>query len=588
MKKTQRPVTFNHNPLLEKGLPAWRSRAVLLALLACSGALVGRALYLQGVNDEFLQAQGESRYARVIDVPATRGRIMDRNGDVLAVSTPVRSIWAIPSDVHLSPAEARQLAGLLEMDVGELNSRLGAERDFAYLKRQVPPDVADRVAALKLAGIHQQQEYRRYYPGGEVTAHMLGFTGVDDHGLEGIELAFDKRLTGVPGSRRVIKDRRGQIVEDVGSIRPPRDGADVMLAMDSKIQFLAYSALRQSMQANKAKAGAAVVLDARTGEILALVNAPTYNPNNRADLSGAQLRNRAFTDTYEPGSTMKPFIAALAIERGHVRPDSLIDTAPGYLTIGTATIHDSHRHGVLSLAQVIEKSSNIGIAKIALNLAPQDMGQLFHTLGFGTPPGLGFPGEAAGRVRPVKSWRPIEQATMSYGHGISVSLIQMARAYLVFAHDGELLPLALTRLDGAPRPGKRVFQPETVRELRAMLEMVVSAEGTAPEARIPGYRVAGKTGTAYKLVGGRYTNKYLASFMGFAPASNPRLVVAVMIDEPSAGRHYGGTVAGPVFAQIMEGALRQLGVAPDAPLEPLQLARKPAGGAVAPSAEEAM
>jgi cell division protein FtsI (penicillin-binding protein 3) len=572
--KKRRPLTFNHNPLLKDGLPEWRPRLVMLGLLGCSFALVGRAVYLQGFDHEFLQAKGESRYERAIEVPATRGRVTDRNGDMLAVSTPVRSIWAIPTDARLLPADARKLAHLLEIDVAELNQRLNAGRDFVYLKRQVSPEIAGTIAALKLPGIHEQPEYRRYYPGGEVMAHVLGFTGVDDKGQEGVELAFDRRLTGKPGARRVIRDRRGEIVEDVEAIRPPHDGQDTVLAMDAKIQYLAYSALGQAIRTHKAKAGAAVVLDARTGELLALVNAPTYNPNNRSKLSGAQLRNRVFTDTYEPGSTMKPFVVGLALERGKVRPDTIIDTAPGQITIGRRTISDAHRHGALTVAEVIQKSSNVGTVKMAMNFAPDEMWRLFNDLGFGAPLNLGFPGEAGGKLRPPRTWKPIEQATMSFGHGISVSLIQMAHAYLAFARDGELLPLSLTRLDTPPTVGKRIFSVETARQMRHMLELAAAPGGTAPLAQIPGYRVAGKTGTAHKLEDGRYANKYVSSFVGFAPASNPRLVVAVMIDEPSAGQYYGGIVAAPVFAQIAEGSLRALGVTPDAPLVPLQVARK--------------
>lgn len=581
----RRPVTFNHNPLLEKGLPAWRPRLVLLVLLGCSLLLVGRAAYLQGFNNEFLQAEGKSRYSRVIPVPATRGRITDRNGDVLAVSTPVRSVWAIPSDAVFAPAETRQLAGLLEMEVEELNSRLHSERDFVYLRRQLPPEVARRVAELGLPGIHQQQEYRRYYPAGDVTAHMLGFTSVDDAGQEGVELAFNAGLKGQPGSRRVIRDRRGQIIEDVESIRPPRDGEDVVLAMDKQIQFLAYSALRDAMQTHRAKAGSVVVIDARSGEILALVNAPTFNPNNRSKLTGAQLRNRVLTDVFEPGSTMKPFIAALALDHGKVRPDTVIDTDAGRITIGRATITDVRRHAGLTVAGVITKSSNVGTVRMALQFAPDEMWHMFDQLGFGMPLELGFPGEAGGRLRPAKSWRPIEQATMSYGHGISSTLIQMARAYTVFARDGELIPLSLTRVDVPPVPIRRVFSADTARTLREMLESAAGPDGTAPRAHVPGYRVAGKTGTAHKLEGGRYTNKYISSFVGFAPASNPRLIVAVMIDEPSAGQHYGGAVAAPVFAKVTEGALRALGVAPDAPLTPLHfagMADKPAPVAKGP------
>ncbi|HJV25129.1 MAG TPA: penicillin-binding protein 2 [Aromatoleum sp.] len=570
----RRPVTFNHNPLLKNGLPGWRVRVVMLGLMCGSLALTGRAAYLQGVNNDFLQAKGESRYARVIEAPATRGRVTDRNGDMLAVSTPVRSIWAIPSDAQLSPADMRKLAALLEIDVQELDRRLGSGREFVYLKRQLSPELAQQIADLKLPGIHQQQEFRRYYPGGEVMAHVLGFTGVDDKGQEGVELAFENSLAGKPGVRRVIRDRRGQVVDDVEWVRSPRDGEDLALSVDSKIQYIAYSALRQAMTTHKAKAGASVVLDARTGEILALVNAPTYNPNNRTDLSGAQLRNRVFTDTFEPGSTMKPFTIALALERGKVRPGSMVDTGAGRITIGKATISDSHHNGMLSVAQVIQKSSNVGTVKIAMNFQPEEMWRNFDALGFGKPLSLGFPGEAGGRLRPAHTWKPVEQATMSFGHGISVSLIQLAHAYLVFARDGEMVPLSLRKLDGPPAGGKRVFSSETVHEMRAMLEMVVSPGGTAPRAQISGYRVAGKTGTAHKLEGGHYANKYVSSFVGMVPASDPRIIVAVMIDEPSAGQYYGGTVAAPVFAQIAEGALRTLGVPPDAPLVPLQLAQK--------------
>lgn len=565
-------VTFNHNPLLEKGLPAWRPRLVLIGLLLGSITLVSRAAYLQGFNDDFLKAKGESRYARVIDIPATRGRITDRNGDIMAVSTPVSSIWAIPPDVRLSPSDTRQLAGLLEMEVDEVSRRLATQGDFVYLKRQLSPDIARRIAELKLPGIHQQREYRRYYPSGEVMAHVLGFTGVDDKGQEGVELAFEADLAGQSGSRRVIRDRRGQIVEDAGSIRAPRDGQDVALSIDVKLQYLAHTALQHAIELHKAKAGAIVVLDVRTGEVLALVNAPTFNPNNRANLSGAQLRNRVLTDIYEPGSTMKPFIAALALERGVVNPQTVINTDPGRITIGRATISDVKRHGPLTVAQVIQKSSNVGTVKMAQHFAPEEMWRMFDSLGFGAPLKLGFPGEAGGRLRAAKTWKPIEQATMSFGHGISASLMQMAHAYLAFARDGELLPVSLTRVSEAPSGAKRVFSVETARKMREILELATGPGGTAPKAQVQGYRVAGKTGTAHKLEGGRYTNKYISSFVGFAPVSDPRIVVAVMIDEPTAGKHYGGTVAAPIFARVTEGALRALGVAPDAPLVPLQVA----------------
>ncbi|MDD5174986.1 MAG: penicillin-binding protein 2 [Sterolibacterium sp.] len=565
-------MKFVHSPLLSQPLPAWRARLVLLGLLTGFLTLACWSLYLQGFNSSFLQEKGASRYSRVIEVSATRGRIMDRHGDVLAVSTPVKSIWAIPEDAKLQPAQARGLAALLEMDTRELTRKLASEREFVFIKRQISPNVAEKIAALNLPGIHEQPEYRRYYPAAEVIAHMLGFTGAEDIGQEGVELAFQGMLAGKPGSRRVIKDRRGQIVEDVESIKLPLEGKDVTLALDAKIQYLAYTQLRQALVEHKAKAGGIVVLDAKSGEVLALVNLPTYNPNNRVRLAGAQLRNRALTDTFEPGSTMKPFTAALALEKGKFRFDTTIQTAPGTLTIGGATIHDAHMHGVLTVAQVIQKSSNVGAAKMALTLPAEDMWTMFDSLGFGTPLKLGFPGEVSGRLRPFKSWRPIEQATMAYGHGISVTLIQLAHAYLAFARDGDLVPLSLTKVDTPPLVGKPVFSAQTAHEVRAMLELAVLPGGTAPKAQVAGYRVAGKTGTAHKLDGASYSNKYVASFVGFAPASDPRLVVAVMIDEPSAGIYYGGDVAAPVFSQVMAGSLRALGVAPDAPTRHLQVA----------------
>ncbi|MDR0576288.1 MAG: penicillin-binding protein 2 [Candidatus Accumulibacter sp.] len=556
---------FAESPVLKLCLPAGRSRLIALSILACFGMLIGRSFYLQVLNNDFLQEKGESRYRRDLEISASRGRISDRNGDVLAVSTPMKSIWAIPADARLSPEQTRRLAGLLEMDVKELTRRLASDKPFVFLKRQLPPETGDKVAALKLPGIGQDREYRRYYPTGEMTAHIVGFTDVDDKGLEGVELAFQSQLLGHPGSRSVIKDRLGQIVEDVGSIRPPRDGRDIRLALDSKIQYVVYSQLKQAVEDFKATAAGAVVVDARTGEILALANWPTYNPNNRERLTGAQLRNRTLTDTYEPGSVMKPFTAALALEADKVRFDTVINCAPGRMAIGAATISDAHPHGPLTVAQIIQKSSNIGMAKIAAMLSPEQMWRMYEAIGLGQPPGLGFPGEVAGRLRPWKTWRPIEQATMSYGHGLSVSLMQLARAYTVFAREGDIIPLTLTRSDGTPARSAQVFSQQTAREMRAMLEMAAQPGGTAPKAQVPGYRVAGKTGTAYKVEGGQYVRKYVASFVGFAPVSDPRLVVAVMIDEPKSGAHYGGDVAGPVFSRVMGGALRVLGVVPDAP-----------------------
>ncbi|MCL2635607.1 MAG: penicillin-binding protein 2 [Betaproteobacteria bacterium] len=567
-RRPQRGHRYTESPVLELALQGWRSRMVGLLLMAALLALIFRAFYLQVINNDFLQEKGDSRYRRDIEVSASRGKIVDRHGDMLAVSTPMQSIWAIPGDARAMTAEQkRQLAGLLEMGGRELDGKIAADKTFVYLRRQVSPETGARIADLKLPGIHQEQEYRRFYPTADMTAHIVGFTGVDGKGLEGVELAFQQSLLGRPGNRTVIRDRRGNIVEDVGATRPPQDGKDIRLALDSKIQYLAYSQLKATVDTHKAKAGGAIVIDARNGEILALVNWPTYNPNNRQNLSGPPLRNRAITDTFEPGSVMKPFVIAQALEEGKVGFDTPIDTGSGRMTIGSATISDSRPHAVLTVAEVIQKSSNIGTAKIALRFSPQAMWELFDKLGFGQAPSLGFPGEVGGRLRPWKSWRPIEQATISYGHGIAVSLIQVARAYTVFANDGELMPLSLLCVDETPVHGGRVFSPQTVRELRLMLEMAVQPGGTAPLARVAGYRVGGKTGTAYKIEGGAYARKYIASFVGIAPISDPRLVIAVMIDEPSSGVHYGGDVAGPAFSRIAAGALRALGVPLDAPLQ---------------------
>jgi len=543
-------VPFSSNPELKVKLPVWRSRFVLFVLFLAFVALTGRALWLQALSTEFLQKQGESRYARTLELPATRGKITDRNGQVLASSVPVRAIWAIPEDVLEAPKEKlRELAKLLDMNERTLRSKLDSYRSFVYLKRQVEPQVSDAVVKLGIDGIQTRKEYKRFYPEGEVMAHVVGFTNVEDLGQEGMELAWQKTLSGVIGSRRVIKDRLGHIVEDMRAVREPQDGKNLALSIDSKIQYIAFTKLKEAVEQHKAKAGGIVVLDAKTGEVLALANLPSYNPNERSVLTGAQLRNRVMTDTYEPGSTMKPFTVALALESGRVTPETSIQTAPGKITIGNATIGDAHAHGILSVAQVIEKSSNVGTAKMALQMQPQEMWEMFTTVGFGQQPKFGFPGAVAGRVRPYKSWRPIEQATMSYGHGISASLFQMARSYMIFARNGDIIPLSFVKISDQPI-GQRVLSEKTALAMRRMLELAAGPTGTAPKAQVPGYRVAGKTGTSYKLVGGKYANKYVGSFVGFAPASDPRVIIAVMIDEPSNGQHYGGDVAAPVFSAV--------------------------------------
>jgi cell division protein FtsI (penicillin-binding protein 3) len=556
-------VPFSASPVLAVKLPVWRSRLVLFVLFAAFLSLAGRALYLQGVSTEFLQKQGESRYARTIELPATRGKITDRNGQVLASSIPVKAIWAIPEDVlEASGDKLKQLAQLLDMSERDLRKKLDSDRSFVYLKRQVEQEIADKIVKLGIPGIQTRKEYKRYYPEGEAMAHVVGFTNVEDAGQEGMELAYQKTLAGMTGSRRVIKDRLGRIVEDIESVRDPHDGKDLVLSIDSKIQYIAFTQLKEAVERHKAKAAGIVVVDVKTGEVLALANLPTYNPNNRAVLTGAQLRNRVLTDTFEPGSTMKPFTVSLAMENKLVTPDTTIQTAPGRITIGKATIGDAHAHGLLTVAQIIEKSSNVGTTKIALQMQPQEMWEMFTTAGFGQQPRVGFPGAVAGRVRPYKSWRPIEQATMSYGHGISVSLLQMARGYTVFARDGELIPLSFVKTNGAPA-GQRIFSEKTARDMRNMLELAAGPGGTAPKSQVPGYRVAGKTGTAHKLVGGQYANKYVSSFVGFAPVSDPRIIIAVMVDEPSNGLHYGGDVAAPIFSAVAANALRAMNITPD-------------------------
>lgn len=564
-----RPVKHSRNALLTTKLSTGRSRFVLGMLALAFMALGLRAFWLQAWSTEFLQKQGASRYERALEIPANRGKIVDRTGATLATSLPAKAIWADASDVDAPREKLNELAKLLSIDRRELDRKLAEDKSYVYLKRQVDADIAAKVAALNIHGINQRNEYKRHYPEGETLAHIVGFTNVEDIGQEGFELAQQQRLAGKPGARRVIKDNLGRFIEQIGSGREPQDGADLTLSIDSRIQFLAFNALRDAVREHRAKAGAVVVVDVLTGEVLALSNWPTYDPNNRGQLTGAQLRNRVITDTYEPGSTMKPFAIAMALEAGKVKPTTIIETAPGKLTIGTATIGDAHPHGALTVEQVLQKSSNVGTVKIALQLPPQKMWEGFTSVGFGQAPQIGFPGTVSGRVRPYKNWKPIEQATMSYGHGISVSLIQMARAYTVFARDGEVIPLTMTRTDG-PAIGVQVFKPETAQAVRKMLEMAAGPQGTAPLAQISGYRVGGKTGTAYKQENGSYqTNKYIASFVGFAPVSKPRIVVAVMIDEPSAGKHYGGEVAAPIFARITGETLRALRVAPDAPFATL-------------------
>ncbi|MBI4938821.1 MAG: penicillin-binding protein 2 [Nitrosomonadales bacterium] len=547
-------------------LPPWRSRLLFVLLLLGLCALLVRAVYLQGIHNDFLQQKGDARYGRVVDINAHRGMITDRHGEPLAISTPVESVWASPQDVEATPQQLRQLAQALGMPVEEVKNRLSdTTRDFVYLKRQLPPEQAEKIVRLGVPGVSLRREYRRYYPDAEVTAHLLGFTDVDDNGQEGVELAMQEQLGGKAGSQRVIKDRRGHIVEDVASIRAPKPGSDLALSLDSKMQYLAHREIKLAVEQHRAKAGSIVVLDAKSGEVLALANWPSYNPNNRARPDTRVMRNRAATDLFEPGSTMKPFTVAAALDAGKVTAEAIIRTEGGEFSVGGRKIHDTHPETALTVGQVIQKSSNVGAAKIALMLPPETFWRSLAETGFGEQTGSAFPGEAAGRLRDYRKWRPIEQATMSYGNGISVNLLQLARAYTVFANDGELKPVTLLR-QNAPAAGRSVYSQATALAVRDMLELVVKPGGTAPLAQIAGYRVAGKTGTAHKLEGGRYVSRYIASFVGLAPASSPRLIVAVMVDEPGGEQYYGGQVAAPVFSNVMGAALRQLNVPNDAPL----------------------
>ncbi|MFZ2161468.1 MAG: penicillin-binding protein 2 [Sideroxyarcus sp.] len=563
-------MNYATSPIQTSGqiaLPAWRSRVLYVLLLTGLVALQARAVYLQGINDSFLQQKGDARYGRVVEVHAHRGMITDRNGAPLAVSTPVESVWASPGDVEISSAQIVQLAKIVGLSVADVRSKLGdTSREFVYLRRQLPPDQAGKVMKLGIPGISLQHEYRRYYPSGDVTSHLIGFTDVDDNGQEGIEYALQAQLGGKAGSQQVIKDRRGFIVEDVASLRAPKAGGDVALSIDSKIQSLAFREIKQAVEKHNAKGGSIVVLDARTGEVLALANWPSYNSNNRDKPNVSVLRNHAVTDLFEPGSTMKPFTVATALEEGKVKPGTVINTAGGALTISGRTIHDTHPERSLTVAQVIQKSSNVGTAKIALSMAPSTLWQGLNESGFGSLTGSEFPGEAPGKLRDFKTWRPIEQATMSYGNGIAVNLLQLARAYTVFANNGELRPITLLKQD-TPAVGVKVYSDATAQMVRDMMEAVVRPGGTAPLAQITGYRVAGKTGTAHKLENGKYIDRYVASFVGMAPASNPRLIVAVMINDPGGREYYGGLVAAPVFSSVMGASLRMLNVPNDAPLD---------------------
>ena len=562
-------VLYTSSPLLASKTPVWRSKFIVAMIALAFTGLAARAAYIQVYANDFFQRQGQVRFARTLDLPANRGRILDRNGLLLASSVPASSIWAIPEDVNASPAQMKELASLLEIPLLELNKKLADDdKTFVWVKRQIEEPVAQKITALGIPGIYQRKEYKRKYPEGETIAHIVGFTNVEDKGQEGIELTFNEALSGKAGSRRVIKDRLGRVVEGVGEQVPPTDGQDIQLSVDSKVQFFAYQKLRDAVIARKAKAGSVVVIDAVTGEVLALANYPSYVPDKRQNLTGEQLRNRAVTDTFEPGSTMKPITVAMALEAGRIQPQTLIDTGPGRFNIGGFTISDTHNYGTLTVEGVIQKSSNVGALKIAQKMTPHEMWDTYVALGYGQKPQIEFPGAVSGRLRPWKTWRPVEQATMAYGYGLSASLFQMAHSYTAFAHDGKIIPVTMLKTDAAA-VGVKVFSPENAHAVRRMLQMAAAPGGTGQLAQTVGYSVGGKSGTAHKQVGKGYaSNKYRAWFTGMAPIDSPRIVVGVMIDEPSDGKYFGGIVAAPVFSEVVQQTLRMMGVQPDVSVKP--------------------
>ncbi len=559
---------------LEGALYPWRFRLVLALLGLMVAAIAWRIVDLQVLDHDFLQEQGDARSVRHIPIPAHRGLITDRNGEPLAVSTPVTTLWANPKELLASKADLAQLAAALGQPVEALAARIRehGKREFLYLVRGLTPEQGQQVLDLKIPGVYAIEEFRRFYPAGEVTAHVVGFTDVDDRGREGVELAFDEWLAGVPGSRQVLKDRRGRLIKDVQVSSNAKAGQQLALSIDLRLQYLAHRELRNALVEFGAKAGSMVLVDVKTGEVLAMVNHPTYNPNNRRELQPAAMRNRAMIDVFEPGSTVKPFIVAMALNSGKYKPETVMDTRPGYFQVGRKTVRDVHNYGVLDITGVIKKSSNVGVARIALDIGGEQMYRTFQQVGLGQDTGLGFPGERIGNLPNFRVWKPIETAVMSYGYGLSVTAVQLAHAYTVLGNAGVSIPLSMTRLDQVPQGGK-VLDAKVSKQVLAMLREVVDGDGgTGSKARVPGYQVGGKTGTAHKVKpGGGYEEKrYRSVFAGLAPISNPRVVAVVIIDEPKPkfGQYYGGVVAAPAFSKVMAGALRLMNVAPDNLPEP--------------------
>ncbi len=562
------PPVRAHSPLLRWRLAPGRAWLVKALLYLAFAALIGRALWVQGVTTRFYQHQGNLRFIRTIGLPAMRGRLLDRNGNILASSIPVKTIWADPETLRADPAKIDALARLLQLDPVELRRRLRLDRQFVYVKRQVGLGVARRVKALGIRGVYFSPGYRRYYPEGAAAAQLLGFTDIDNQGAAGLELQLQSLLAGHPGSRRVMRDRLGNVIEDVDGGVPPVNGLDVQLSIDSKLQYLTYQALKASVVDNKAKNGSAVLIDAPTGEVLALANYPSFDPNTHRGMRPADMRNFALTDIYEPGSVMKPITIGLALQDGVVTPTSTFDTAPGCQNFYGNSICDDSDNGVIALPQVIQYSSNVATGQIVQRLTPHKQWDMYTAVGLGQRPQVGFPGESSGRLRPWRNWRPIDAVTQGFGYGIAVSTFQLAHAYTVFADHGKIVPATLYKLN-APPQGEQVLSPKVAREILDMLGLVTSKGGTATAAEVPGYSTGGKTGTAYLWRGHSYDHHlFRAQFVGVAPLQHPRIVMAVSIDQPSAGKHFGGEVAAPVFAAVVPQALRTLGVAPDLPVTP--------------------
>jgi cell division protein FtsI (penicillin-binding protein 3) len=543
-----------------------RGALVLAFFAVIASLLVARAVHLQVLDKDFLNRQADTRHLRTEKISAHRGTIVDRNGEPLAISTPVDSVWANPKELAPKIDSVAELARILELDSELLMRKIAfsTDKEFLYLKRHLSPAKAREVMALNLPGVNIQREYRRYYPAGEVVGHLVGFTDIDDKGQEGLELAFNHWLAGESGAKRVLKDRLGRSVENVESIRPPHHGKELRTSIDLRIQYLAYRALKAAIQTQDAESGSIVVLDVQTGEVLAMVNQPTYNPNDRSQYSAERYRNRAITDIFEPGSSIKPLVVAAALESGDYRPSSVIDTAPGYVVVGAKKIEDSRNLGRISLTTILARSSNVGVTKLAMTLQPDQLWDTMTRFGLGAMTASGFPGESAGQLTHYNHWQPISQATLAYGYGVSVTPLQLAKAYSMLGSDGYMRPVSLIALD-QPAEGEQILAKDTAIAVRSMLEEVVRPGGTGTKASVPGYRVAGKTGTAWKFAAGGYSeDKYISIFAGLAPASNPRLAAVVVIDEPGGELYYGSDVAAPVFADVVTESLRLLAVPPDA------------------------